>query len=111
MITTCPSALKQLTAKNNLYGEQDSNQMGEHMINQQVHSSSAITFTPEFVKYYFGNKYFSLFNIIKPRIYLFQQIEKPKYNNTSKKSAIWRLFSQNWPSKKANWEKNTKKWI
>jgi hypothetical protein len=55
MITTCPSALKKLMAKSALYGgASEAHASTQLVLDQQTHTSSAITFTAEFVKYYFG---------------------------------------------------------
>lgn len=52
MLTTCPSALKKLINKYNL---QNNHGLNDLIVDQQYHSTSTITFTPDFVKYYFGN--------------------------------------------------------
>jgi hypothetical protein len=57
MISTCPSALKQLLAKSKLAGISQ-----EPIVNQQASSSSkSVSFTADFVKYYFGEFIYSLF--------------------------------------------------
>ena len=50
MLTTCPSSLKRLIAKNSLNNDVSN----DLIVDQQSHSTSTITFTPDFVKYYFG---------------------------------------------------------
>lgn len=46
-------ALKKLTQKFNLTHKNSNNDL---MIDQQTHHSSSITFSADFVKYYFGKK-------------------------------------------------------
>ena len=51
MLTTCPSALKRLVTKGAQNCEHVS--LNDHVVDQQCHSTSVITFTSDFVKYYF----------------------------------------------------------
>lgn len=52
MISTCPSSLKLLLAKNNV-NSTDNVSSNLPAIDQQHHSTKSITFTADFVKYYF----------------------------------------------------------
>ncbi len=58
MLTTCPYALKMLLAKNDLIEDtMPKNHSNDHDNNQpSVHHHNSITFTAEFVKYYFGDQ-------------------------------------------------------
>ncbi|CAF0818675.1 unnamed protein product [Brachionus calyciflorus] len=47
LLTTCPEILKCLILKNKM------NDLAEINVDNQVHSTSTVTFTPDFVKYYF----------------------------------------------------------
>ena len=54
MISTCPSALKLLLAKNSNLNEEHNSRNYLPAVDQQHHSTKSITFTADFVKYYFG---------------------------------------------------------
>ena len=58
MLTTCPYALKMLLAKNDLIEDTvPKDRSNDHDNNQPlVHHHNSITFTAEFVKYYFGKR-------------------------------------------------------
>lgn len=48
LLTTCPQVLKNLLAKNKL------NEIKNLNIEKKAHSTSSVTFTSDFIKYYFG---------------------------------------------------------
>lgn len=65
MLTTNPSAVKLLLAKSSLVDRADN--LNTLVVNQQSHSHSSVTFTTDFVKYYFGNFLFNLTFLIKKK--------------------------------------------
>ena len=54
MLTSCPSVLKLLFAKNKLSENYDQTEANGLVLNQQNFATNTITFTADFVKYYFG---------------------------------------------------------
>ena len=55
MLTTCPSALKLLMSKATLANNVDAeNKSSLNYSDQRFHSASSVTFSTNFVKYYFG---------------------------------------------------------
>jgi hypothetical protein len=73
MLTACPSAVKILLAKTLILESTNSASLNvelDHAHTHRVLSSASVTFTPEFVKHYFGWSIFIIEKLIILDIYL-----------------------------------------
>ncbi len=73
MITTCPSAFKSLISKAELLGART-----DYRIDQQQSRNGTISFSVDFVNYYFGNLFFfsSIFSTNNNLEFLFRKRKK-----------------------------------